>query len=281
MGESNAEYTITCDKNCLKIITDILTTISKIRFFSFDDDTDNYSLVVDYASAGDDDAVEWACLFHKVLSDKCIQNYSYVIQGYIFYGYYDAMRRNIVRKLEKEEVPELTKVARIAVNSMDNLCKMPNHYEKKPLTEAELQKYSYDIAAIILADYANTKPGQKYIEDAKKESGNPRYTVDFFKKLVKQVSESDAFKKALPKDLSKDGITKLITEGQEVHDLRGRFVTYMMREKNAAKEAARNALNGMNQPAKVGNQPIKNNNKPGGQSGNEEIKKPELKQRPM
>ena len=90
MGESNAEYTITCDKNCLKIITDILTTISKIRFFSFDDDTDNYSLVVDYASAGDDDAVEWACLFHKVLSDKCIQNYSYVIQGYIFYGYYDA-----------------------------------------------------------------------------------------------------------------------------------------------------------------------------------------------
>lgn len=274
------------NKKLIKAVKAVKESISKIKKANdeyivhkkkdkqYGEDAETYSKERIKAVEGINYSVNW---LDKVMDRKM----DYVVMDATFYGYYDAMRRNIVRKLEKEELPELTKVARIAVDSMDKLCKMPNHYDKTPLTEAELQKYSYDIAAITLADYVNTKPGQKYIEDAKKESGNLRYTEDFFKKLVKQVSESDAFKKALPKDLSKDGITKLITEGQEVHDLRGRFVTYMMREKNAVKEAARNVQNGMNQPAKVGNQPIKNNNKPGGQSGNEEIKKPELKQRPM
>ena len=89
MGQSSAEYTITCDKNCLQTVTDILTVISKIHFWGFNN-ADHYSLVVEYDSAGDDDAVAWACLFHKVLSDNCIQNYSFVSEGDIFYGYYDA-----------------------------------------------------------------------------------------------------------------------------------------------------------------------------------------------
>ena len=227
------------------------------------------------AVEGIDYSMNW---LDKVMDRKM----DYVAMDATFYGYYDAMRRNIVRKLEKEQLPELTKVARLAVESMDKLCKMPNHYDTTPLTDEELQKYSKDIATIMLADYVNTKSGQKYIEEAKVQSGCAKYNKAFFQQLVAQVAESDAFKKALPKDLSRDRITKLITEGQEVHDLRGRFVTYMMREKNVAKEAARNAQNGMNQPVKGNGQPVNdNNNKPGGQPGNEELKNTELKQRPM
>ena len=274
------------NKKLIKAVKAVKESISKIKKANdeyivhkkkdkqYGEDAETYSKERIKAVEGINYSVNW---LDKVMDRKM----DYVAMDATFYGYYDAMRRNIVRKLEKEQLPELTKVARLAVESMDKLCKMPNHYDTTPLTDEELQKYSKDIATIMLADYVNTKSGQKYIEEAKVQSGCAKNNKAFFQQLVAQVAESDAFKKALPKDLSRDRITKLITEGQEVHDLRGRFVTYMMREKNVAKEAARNAQNGMNQPAKVGNQPIKNNNKPGDQSGNEEIKKPVLKQSPM
>ena len=223
-------------------------------------------------------AVEGIDFSMKWLDKDMDRKMDYVSMDATFYGFYDVQRRNIVRKLEKEQLPELTKVAQIAVESMDRLCKMPNHYDQTPLTEEEMQKYRHDIAAIVLADYVNNPAGQRYIEEAQNRIEDTPYTAKFFKKLVQEVADSEAFKKAIPEGLSKDGITKLITEGQEVHNLRSAFVTNLHREKNAAKEAARNAGKNMKQPANNNVQPANGNVQPAKNNNNNSGNQPEIEE---
>ena len=178
-------------------------------------------------------------------------------------GLLDAQRMRIVRALEKENDPMLRSVAIEATKALDSFCKMPNSQSQAPLTEKQMEKYRYDLAAVVLADYSRTDAGKRFLADCRTRYGS---TAEGFRKAVKATAESDAFKKAVPKDQTKQSLTDILTDSSMIHDIRSAYMMNLNAEKRMAKEAAKGLVHGANnrgnQPVKAGEQPVNNNAQP-------------------
>lgn len=241
MHDYKKPYEPECNKKLLKATLDVQKAAAKVRKANNDyfihkqkdkhwgTDAPEYSQKRISAVKGLDFSFSW---FEKTLEKKL----DYIMDDATVYGFYDVQRRNVVRKLQKENIPDLNKVAQYAVRSMDRLCKIPNWQSTRPLNEKELNVYKYDIATIVLADYANTERGKKYLEDIKQKNEVSLRNLKDFQKIVKAVGDSDAFMKTLPKDLSPSNLLSMAISQSALHDIRSRFETNLRAEKNKQKE---------------------------------------------
>ncbi len=251
MNDPKKPYEPGANKKLLKAVQAVKESIAKVQKANdeyiihkkkdkqFGPDAAQYSKDRIAAVEGMNYSVKW---LDKVMDQKM----EYVLDNATRYGYLDAYVKKAARVMEREKDPALNQLAKCAFNSLGRFCKMPDQESEKPMTPDELDKYRYDLAVVVLAEYAATPTGKKFMDECRKANGAG---INGFKKTAQQMADSKAFKDAIPKDISRKELLDTVLERSKIHDIRVEYV----KNKNIEMKKGNNNLN----PLKEGENKIK------------------------